>query len=122
MPALRRRLRRLVSGLGVAYSAPRGSHPWTGQRVPDVDLGETRLDERMRHGGFTVLDRTGDFDGDDRAVVVRPSFDLPGWPPIVLIRPDGYAAWAGEDSEGARAALDRWCPSRAAATPAHPVT
>jgi hypothetical protein len=34
------------------------AHPWSGQRVPDAAIGNTRLFEAMRSGRFLLLDRT----------------------------------------------------------------
>src|SRR5215207_3711624 len=58
---VRRAMRRRISGLAIAYPPPRGerAHPWTGQRVPDATVGESRLYELMRRGRFVLLDRTG---------------------------------------------------------------
>jgi hypothetical protein len=38
--------------------------------------------------------------------VTAPADDAPA--PALLIRPDGYVAWAGADPDGLKAALTRW--------------
>jgi len=129
----RRALRRRISGLSIAYPPPRGKrvHPWAGQRVPDASLGESRLYELMRGGRFVLVDRT---DGEvaraaegfsDRVDVVRvPAAATPDWPAALLVRPDGYAAWADDGSapdkllSAGHAALRDWCGSASAYTTA----
>jgi 2-polyprenyl-6-methoxyphenol hydroxylase-like FAD-dependent oxidoreductase len=91
LPPVRRAVRRRVSGLSIAYPPPgrRAEHPWVGKRVPDLSLGDRRLYEGLRHGRFTVLDRTstGRFADEaangwaDRAMTIRaPHAAAPGWP------------------------------------------
>jgi choline dehydrogenase-like flavoprotein len=130
IPSVHRSLRRRVSGLAVAYPPPRGTpaHPWAGRRTPDVGLDGSRLYERLRHGRFTLAD-CSDGQGErlvavgwaDRVATVRvPPTSTPGWPALTLIRPDGYVAWASDDTAiaAARAALTRWCgPTAAIGTP-----
>jgi hypothetical protein len=122
---LRSALRRRISGLFIAYPPPRGQrvHPWTGQRVPDASLGEARLYELLRGGRFTLLDHTDDGrvahaaeEGwADRVDIVRASAAPADWPAHLLVRPDGYAAWASDASapreqiSAGRAALRHWC-------------
>ncbi|MFD7706725.1 FAD-dependent monooxygenase [Streptomyces sp. NPDC059786] len=92
----RRHLTGLVTGIGYAYKAPRGAHPLAGRRAPDAALrGGGRLYEALRGGRFVLLTpepyETGDRGGrlavrhwaDDRRTTV-------------LVRPDGYVAWAAE--------------------------
>lgn len=83
IPWSRRFVTGRLSGIGIAYPRARSDHPLVGHRVADVDL---------RDGGFAVIE------------------GRPGLPPAVLVRPDGYAAWAGEQS-GLQAAMRRWCPA-----------
>jgi hypothetical protein len=93
--------------------------------VTDASLGEF-LYELMRGGRFTLLDRS---DNDrvarsaeegwsGRAGIVRAltaaTSDLPA---VLLVRPDGYAAWTddasapGEQLPAGRALLRHWCGS-----------
>jgi hypothetical protein len=111
-------VRRRISGLSIAYP------PSCGQRVPDASLSESRLYELMRGGRFILLDRNDDGriaravkEGwADRIDIVRSSIAAtPDWPAVLLVRPDGYAAWAthvsapGEQLSAGRAALRHWC-------------
>ncbi|GGJ63703.1 FAD-dependent oxidoreductase [Streptomyces brasiliensis] len=106
------RASRGISGIGIAYRAPRGTHPLTGRRVPDLRLaGEpTRLYEALREGKFVLVGRdvaavAAPWAG--RLVTASPATSLR---PTLLVRPDGYAAWAAEepDPDEVRKALTRW--------------
>jgi 2-polyprenyl-6-methoxyphenol hydroxylase-like FAD-dependent oxidoreductase len=79
-PPTRRFLTGRLSGIGIAYPRRRSDHRLVGRRLADVDL---------RDGRFALIE------------------DRPGLPPAVLVRPDGYVAWAGERS-GLPAAAERW--------------
>jgi 2-polyprenyl-6-methoxyphenol hydroxylase-like FAD-dependent oxidoreductase len=111
------RSRRLVggrlSGIGIGYPRrSRDDHPMVGRRMPDVDCGETRLYELLRHGRF-VLVTTADVDLDRPDTVSAIHAD-PRLPAAVLVRPDGYVAWASDampTAAEARAAVDHWRPS-----------
>ncbi|GAA2395499.1 FAD-dependent monooxygenase [Streptomyces coeruleofuscus] len=101
-PARRKALGQ-VTGIGYRYPAPRGSHRFTGMRVPDVALGGGgRLHEAMRGGRFVLITPEPYKAGaarEDRLAVERWASDRRT---TVLVRPDGYAAWAA-DSADARA-------------------
>lgn len=90
-----------LSGLRVRYPAPAGAHPLVGTRVPDLSLaGGDRVFVALRTGGFVVLDHTGQVEGRSGVAVhhVDPTAHRHGWTDAetVLVRPDGYAAWAGD--------------------------
>ena len=122
----RRRIAGLISGLDLRYDLGDG-HPLLGRRMPDLDLvgadGPVRV-FALLHAAQPVLldlDAPGEFSVGgwaDRVRVVRASYDgvweLPVLgavraPSAVLIRPDGYVAWAGEGSDdGLAEALRRW--------------
>ncbi|MFF5478401.1 FAD-dependent monooxygenase [Streptomyces sp. NPDC012935] len=94
-----------ISGIGYKYAAPRGSHRLVGTRVPDVALGSGRLYEALRGGRFVlILPQTGEAPEvqngrKDRLTVERWAS---GSRTAVLVRPDGYVAWAA-DAADARA-------------------
>ncbi|MGW5235647.1 FAD-dependent monooxygenase [Streptomyces nodosus] len=98
---LRRRAIGQVTGIGYAYAAPRGAHPLTGRRIPDVALASGRLYEALRGGRFVLItpeEYTADGRGDRLAVEHWAS----GRRTTVLVRPDGYVAWAAETPDAAR--------------------
>ncbi|MDT5012579.1 MAG: hypothetical protein QOH57_4196 [Mycobacterium sp.] len=100
-----------LSGIGIGYPRPRGADPLTGRRMPDLDCSGTRLYELMRDGRFVLLTRAGlDLGRDDVTVAVHADSELS---PAVLVRPDGYVAWAGQMAE-AGAAVERWRRSQSA--------
>ncbi|MEU8968414.1 FAD-dependent monooxygenase [Streptomyces monashensis] len=98
----RRALAAQVTGLGYRYPAPRGAHRLTGTRVPDVALaGGGRLYEALRGGRFVLITPEPYESGPgraDRLAVARWASDRRT---TLLVRPDGYAAWAA-DSTGAK--------------------
>ncbi|MGW3848870.1 FAD-dependent monooxygenase [Streptomyces fagopyri] len=93
-----------ITGIGYAYRAPRGSHALVGTRVPDVALRGGRLYEALRGGRF-VLVTPGSAprpyeagDRKDRLVVENWASDRRT---TLLVRPDGYVAWAAESPDEA---------------------
>ncbi|MFF5274805.1 FAD-dependent oxidoreductase [Streptomyces sp. NPDC000133] len=98
----------MISGIGIAYAAPRGSHPLTGKRAPDLGLVEGRLQEVLRDGEFVVVTPA------DMPTPVSPApLVHTHWTDdrstVLLVRPDGHVAWASDrpDPAALRAALTR---------------
>jgi len=113
---------RAVSGISIAYAVPRGEHRLVGRRAPDVRLmpgkaGETRLYEILRGGRFVLLTPAGAGAAMGRRWAGRVDSATPADAtlPMVLVRPDGYVAWATDETapasrdEALRTALTRWC-------------
>ncbi|WP_328547314.1 FAD-dependent monooxygenase [Streptomyces platensis] len=103
---LSRRAVRTISGLGIAYPAGPGAHPLAGHRAPDFRLaGGSRLYELLRQGRFVLITPAGEpgvpqtpASGGDSP---RPADDrvaTASWRSerrtALLVRPDGYIAWA----------------------------
>ncbi|WP_328871414.1 FAD-dependent monooxygenase [Streptomyces sp. NBC_00287] len=101
---IRRKLALQITGIGVRYAAPNGAHRLTGSRVADVDLESGRLYEALRGGRFVLVtphecaDKTG---LEDRLTVERRTDRGRGSRTTVLVRPDGYVAWAADTPDPA---------------------
>ena len=112
----RRQVAAMITGLDVHYDLGEG-HPLLGRRMPDLDLhttdGPTRVFALLHDarpvlinfgepGRFDVsawADRVRLVDARCDGVVELPLIgDVPA-PGAVLIRPDGYVAWAGDPTE-----------------------
>ncbi|MBY8841161.1 FAD-dependent monooxygenase [Streptomyces sp. SP2-10] len=106
----RRKVAGQITGVGYRYPAPRGAHRLTGARIPDVPLaGGGRLHEALRGGRFVLITPEPYAAGAgraDRLAVARWASDRRT---AVLVRPDGYAAWAADSAAPAEieAALSR---------------
>lgn len=97
----RRKVAGQITGIGYRYPVPRGAHRLTGTRVPDVALADGgRLYEALRGGRF-VLITPEPYEGgrEERLAVVRWASDRRT---TVLVRPDGYVAWAADSTDAVR--------------------
>jgi 2-polyprenyl-6-methoxyphenol hydroxylase-like FAD-dependent oxidoreductase len=122
----RKRLAGVVSGLDIHYDLGEG-HPLLGRRMPDLELvtadGEMRVFELLRDARPALLNfgEAGGFDiapWADRVQLLDAEYDdmweLPVLgaviaPAAVLIRPDGYVAWVGDQTRlGLPEALSTW--------------
>lgn len=141
LPPLAGRAILTISGLGIAYPAGPGAHRLAGHRAPDIRLADgSRLYEVLRQGRFVLItpaDEPGSEPGSvrpaDESSSSRPADDRPtdeGTHPTdnrpvtvhwrgarrtaVLVRPDGYVAWAtdatapAERAHALRTALRHW--------------
>jgi 2-polyprenyl-6-methoxyphenol hydroxylase-like FAD-dependent oxidoreductase len=100
-----------LSGIAIGYPAPPGAHPLVGRRAQDVPLatagqGPGRLYEALRSGRFVLLapadDPAASVDGWDGRVEQAPTEGGSGT--VTLVRPDGYVAWASDETDAARRA------------------
>ncbi len=117
----------MMSGLDLHYDLGEG-HPLLGRRMPDLDLvtadGPVRVFTLLHDarpvllnlgepGGFDVTpwaDRVQSIDAEYRGTWELPVLGAVTAPTAVLIRPDGYVAWVGEDvaATGLADALTTW--------------
>jgi 2-polyprenyl-6-methoxyphenol hydroxylase-like FAD-dependent oxidoreductase len=122
----RRHLGGLLSGLDVRYDLG-SEHPLVGRRMPDLDLetadGPTRAFTLLHDARPILLSLAGadaaagsPLPGRARRVDAHADdpWDLPvigsvRAPQAILVRPDGYVAWAGDPADPAlAAALATW--------------
>ena len=115
-----------MSGLDVHYDLGEG-HPLLGRRMPDLDLvtsnGPLRLFSLLHHARPVLisLNAAQSFDikpWADRVPLMEAQYDaaweLPAMgvvpaPAAVLVRPDGYVAWVGDENQnGLTEALIKW--------------
>jgi 2-polyprenyl-6-methoxyphenol hydroxylase-like FAD-dependent oxidoreductase len=116
-PEVATHLAGLLAGSDVRYEVG-DDHPLSGLMVPDLVLDDGRRVAELLHEARPVLlDRTGGVASAvaaawaDRVDVVSAA--MADGPAALLIRPDGYVAWATDtfgtgDAERLRAALTRW--------------
>ncbi len=109
IPRTRRFLAERLSGIGIAYPRSRDEDWLVGRRIADLDCGGVRLYELLRAGKFVLVTAAPvDVAGCD---VVHAIDHRPELPDAVLVRPDGYVAWASERlprSADVRAAIGHW--------------
>ncbi|MFH8223944.1 FAD-dependent monooxygenase [Streptomyces sp. NPDC018057] len=99
---LRRLVTGQVTGLGYRYRASRGAHRLVGTRVPDVALaGGGRLYEALRGGRFVLLTPAAREVAPERAARLTAARWASGRRTALLVRPDGYAAWAADTPDPA---------------------
>ncbi|TKD03302.1 FAD-dependent monooxygenase [Polyangium fumosum] len=122
----RRRLAAEMSGLDVHYDLGEG-HPLLGRRMPDLDLvtadGPRRVFTLLHEarpvllnlgepGGFELppwAERVQVFDAQYAGTWELPAIGAVPAPTSVLIRPDGYVAWVGDQTQvGLADALTTW--------------
>jgi bifunctional hydroxylase/dehydrase len=117
----------MLTGLDVRYDLP-GAHPLTGSFLPGpapAGVGAARPAAGLCAGGRPVLLDLADdprvraaaagHAGRVDVVTAPPAAAAPeaaaaGGPAALLVRPDGYVAWAGDDGPaGLAEALALWC-------------
>lgn len=84
-----------ISGIGISYAAPRGSHRLVGTRAPDIQLAEGRLLELLRDGTFVLVTPPGAPAPAGPAPLVHAHW-ASDRTTTLLVRPDGHVAWASE--------------------------
>ena len=103
-----------LAGLWINYDLG-GEHPLVGRRTPDLAFDDdTRLGEYCADGRPVLVDLDGGLAGvaagwgERVTVLIRTCSAHPELAGL-LVRPDGYVAWAAErEDEGLGEALVRW--------------
>ena len=115
LPQVRQHMANLLAGSDVRYEVG-DAHPWSGFLVPELALDDGRRVAELLHDARPVLiDASGGTFAAvgegwaDRVDVVTASVldcSIAG----LLVRPDGYVAWATDTAEGPglAAALEHW--------------
>ncbi|QLL07624.1 FAD-dependent oxidoreductase [Mycobacterium vicinigordonae] len=117
LPRFRDAVAGSFAGTTLRYAHGRDENPMVGTRATQIPLAQGRLTELQRTPGFIFIRERG---ADQVTTDVR-QIERADDGPAVLVRPDGYIAWAGDSRDRAAwtAALSRWTGlARAAAS--HP--
>ncbi|WP_438487306.1 FAD-dependent oxidoreductase [Streptomyces sp. S186] len=122
-----------VSGIDLAYPAGPGAHRLAGRRAPDIRLaGGGRLYELLRKGRFVLITPEDELPPElpegSRPVAAPDRVVTASWASgrrtALLVRPDGYIAWAtdatvpAERAEALRTAVTHWTGIPAVPAPA----
>ncbi|MER5368145.1 FAD-dependent oxidoreductase [Streptomyces sp. NPDC002722] len=112
-----------VTGIGCSYPAGRGAHALVGKRAPDLALDRGRLYEVLREGRFVLVlpaagksaeprepAGPGAAERRKRLILTHRADDGDTTArEAVLVRPDGYYAWAGAaDTTAIEAGITPW--------------
>ncbi|MFB7336585.1 FAD-dependent oxidoreductase [Streptomyces adustus] len=91
-----------ITGIGVRYPAPKGAHRLTGARVPDLALADGgRLYEALRGGRFVLVTPEAYEEPGARKDRLAVTHWAGGRRTALLVRPDGYVAWAADTADAA---------------------
>ena len=120
VPVIAHRATGTVSGIGIEYGRAHGAHPSVGKRVGDLRLTGGRLYEQLRDGRFVLIGQSADDTqiAEDWKHDVGYAVSTEAEHTLLLVRPDGYVAWATDETDpaaralAARKALTEWCGER----------
>lgn len=122
---VKRHLAGMVSGLDIRYDMPAADHPLLGRRLPPATLrspsGPVTTTELLHPARPVLLDLADDAAVRATAAGWQEQVNIVTAEPAdsaaarslaaataILVRPDGYVAWAGARPDGLSAALARW--------------
>lgn len=113
------RIAAVVAGTDVRYPVEHDAHPRAGYFAPDREVstadGPVRLAELARSGRPLLIDPSGTLEASAGVRVVHGTLAGDG-PAALLVRPDGYVAWASDSADPSpgerevlRHTVARWC-------------
>ncbi|MBB4685025.1 FAD-dependent oxidoreductase [Amycolatopsis jiangsuensis] len=106
LPAVRDAVAGSFAGTGLRYPRRSGHHRLAGTRGTEIPLTAQRLTVVQRTPGFVLVRERGADRPDEPRLLHAERADRG---PAVLVRPDGYLAWAGSSVDGTwRDALREW--------------
>jgi 2-polyprenyl-6-methoxyphenol hydroxylase-like FAD-dependent oxidoreductase len=114
-PVVLRRIAELLAASDLSYEMPGGGgHPLVGGWMPDLRLnmraGQSEVSASQRHARAVLLDFANSVSVEgwqDRVDLVRAEADDP-LADAILVRPDGYVAWAGSNTGELTNVLRTW--------------
>jgi len=106
-PQVRNAVAGSFAGTELKYPHNHGEDRLVGTRATEIPLRQGKLTQLQRSAGFVLIREHGTGPVDVPGLVESERTDAG---PTVLVRPDGYIAWAGSssDREGLTAVLSRW--------------
>ncbi|GGM44249.1 putative oxygenase [Longimycelium tulufanense] len=121
IPEVNDHLIRMISAVEIRYDVGVDGHPLVGRRIPHVELstsdGKTSTTALLNPARGVLLDLADDAElrataanwagRVDIVTAIAPNGDLDRTA-AVLLRPDGYVAWAAPGAGGLAPALRRW--------------
>jgi hypothetical protein len=117
VPRIRDEVAGSFAGTTLRYAHRAGESALVGTRATQIPLTQERLTELQREPGFVLIRERGRSALD---VIDLHQAERSDCGPAVLVRPDGYIAWAGDSAKRSEwlEVLDRWTAHKSTVSPA----